>query len=121
MKKILLIDDDEDLSEVVGSVLHAQGYTVYTHSAALNVHQIVNRYAPDLILMDIMMYGKSGTEVCEEFKEMYTIPVILFSADTAKGKAFKEYNADGYIEKPFEIRDLISTVKLFLEESAVQV
>jgi len=118
MEKILLIDDDEDLSSIVKTILNAHGFGVYIHSTSLHVHEIVRDYNPDLILIDILLYGKSGTEICRELKEIHTdLPIILFSGNTSMGEAFEDCNADGFIEKPFELYDLVKKIKLHLEHS----
>ena len=77
----------------------------------VGVPEIVASYNPDLILLDILLSDRLGTEICKELKETYSIPILLFSANTAKEKAYEECNADGFIEKPFDIKELVHTVK----------
>ena len=114
MKKILLIDDDQDILDMVKHILTSRGYDVQTHSTGLNVPDIVMHYHPNLILLDIRLPGKLGTEVCKELKQIYThLPIILFSAHADQGKAFALCDADGFIQKPFEIKNLIDTINLY--------
>ena len=115
MKKILLVDDDEDILHVVQLLLTSRGFDVQTHSTGLNVPDIVTQYQPHLILLDIRLPGKSGTEVCKELKQIHTnLPIILFSAHAEQGKAFALCDADGFIQKPFDIKNLVETIKSHL-------
>ncbi len=112
MKKILLVDDDEDILEVVKGILLLNGYEVQTHSSCFNVSEVVKWNYPNLILLDIRFFGKSGTDICKELKEIYDIPIILLSADTKKGNEFALYNADAFIQKPFDMKQLVDIITL---------
>ncbi len=112
MKKILVVDDDEDIVEIVQHLLTSYGFEVYTHSTGSNVTDIVKWNYPNLILLDIRLYGKPGTQICKELKELYNIPVILFSADTQHGKEYLQYSADAFIQKPFDIKQLVNVINL---------
>jgi two-component system response regulator VicR len=115
MKKILVVDDDEDILNVVQRILVLHGFDVQTHSTGLNVPDIVMDYHPNLILLDIRLPGKLGTEVCKELKQIHTdIPILFFSAHAEQGQAFASCEADGFIQKPFEIKNLIDTINLHL-------
>jgi len=114
VKKVLIVDDDQDLLEVVKLVLTIHDFDVHTHSTGLNVPEIVNSYNPNAILLDINLPGKSGTEICKELKEKdSSLPIILFSAPTEKEKYFRISGANGYIEKPFNVNELVSTMKFY--------
>jgi len=115
MKKILVVDDDADILNIVQHILIANGFDVQTHSTGLNVPDIVMHYHPNLILLDIRLPGKLGTEVCKELKQIHSnLPIILFSAHAEQGKAFALCDADGFIQKPFDIKNLIDTINLHL-------
>ena len=114
MKKILVVDDDEDIVDVVKFILISHGFDVHTHSTSLNVPDVVKDYHPNLILLDIRLFGKSGTEICKELKQKHTFPIILFSADTKMGKEFSEYNADDFIKKPFDVNEFITKISSHL-------
>ncbi len=116
MKKILLVDDDEDIIDIIESILRLHGFDVQTHSTNVDVSEIVKWTYPNLILLDIRFYGKLGTEICKELKEIYDIPVILISADAKRGKEFELCNADAFIEKPFEINHLVDTINLHINK-----
>jgi two-component system phosphate regulon response regulator PhoB len=111
MKKILLIDDERDILEVTAHILTLEGFWVKTHLSGLHVLEIVQQYKPNLILLDVRLPGKLGTEVCKDIKAIYPhLPVLFFSAH-AKEQEVAECDADGLIEKPFEIKHLINTIK----------
>ena len=115
MKKILIVDDDEDLVQLVSNLLTTKGYRVLSHRSGLSVSNVVRQYNPDLILLDIRLYGISGTEISKELKARYDMPIILFSGDTTKGKAFADCDADGFLQKPFTSTDLLRTIGKHLE------
>lgn len=111
MKKVLIVDDDADILSVVKYILTIHGFTVYTHSNGYGVLQIVKELKPDMILLDVMLPGKNGIEICKEIKQAINIPVILFTAHADKIKSLEEYEADDFIEKPFDIHSLVKTIK----------
>ena len=115
MKKILIVDDDEDILDIVSCLLTLNGFNVKTHSTGFDVPDVVLHYHPNLILLDIRLPGKLGTEICKELKQLNSeLPIILFSANAEKGKAIAISNANDFIEKPFDIKNLIDTIKLHL-------
>jgi DNA-binding response OmpR family regulator len=113
MKKILLVDDDHDMLDVVKLILIQNGFNVRTNSNGYNLPQMINEYNPDIILLDVRLPGKPGTELCKELKETFSLPVILFSAEPKI--LFNEWDADDFIQKPFEINHLITVIKSHLE------
>ncbi len=115
MKKILVVEDDKDILNIVHHILISHGFDVQTHSTGLNVPDIVMHYHPNLILLDIRLPGKLGTEVCKELKQIHSnLPIIFFSAHADQGKSFALCDADGFIQKPFDIKNLIETINLHL-------
>jgi DNA-binding response OmpR family regulator len=115
LKKILLVDDDEDLAVIVSHVLKSNGFDVRTHLTGLKVSDVVEHYNPHLILLDQRLYGESGTDICRELKRSYHIPIILCSGDNVKGEESANYGADGFLPKPFSIDELLTTIDFFLE------
>ena len=117
MKKILVVDDDIDILFVIEHLLRLKGFDVRTHATGMGIPNIVIQYAPDLILLDVMLPGKKGTEVCKELKIINPdIPVILFSANPEQGKAFEIYKADEFISKPFAVENLINSIKFHVNK-----
>ena len=118
MPKILVIDDDEPILEVVKTILDGEGYTVETISNWPAVFGKIKDYKPDLIILDIFISGADGRVICKELKKSKTtvnIPVILFSATNRLEAYTKDSNAQGYLKKPFEKDDLVNIVKECLE------
>ncbi len=115
MKKILIVDNDTDLLEIVKFALTSRGFDVKTHSTSVNVAKVVKYYDPSLILLDIHLPQKLGTQICKELKQIYTLPIILLSAFADHQTSFKNYNADDFIEKPFDIDQLVNTINLHLK------
>ena len=113
MKKILVVDDDEAILDVVTELLESNGFEVHPHSTG-NVSEIVKWNHPNLILLDIHFFGRFGTQICKELKEKYTIPIILFSADTKQGSEYADYSADGFIAKPFDVKQLVDTINQYV-------
>lgn len=115
MKKILVVEDDADILDIVQQILVSHGFDVQTHSTGLGVPDIVMHYHPNLILLDIRLPGKLGTEVCRELKQIDTnLPILLFSAHADQGEALAICDADGFIQKPFGIKNLITIINLHL-------
>jgi len=115
MKKILVVDDDQDILEAVTLVLTSYGFEVKTHSTGLNVPDIILHYHPDLLLLDIRLPGKLGTYICKELRQLYSkLPIILFSANSEKLSSMALSCANDFIEKPFDIKSLIDTINLHL-------
>ena len=114
MKKVLVVDDDEDVLEVLKLILTSNGFEVHTHSTSVNVAKVVKYFVPNLILLDIHLQEKLGTQICKELKEIYTVPIILTSAHADHAKTFLESNADAFIRKPFDIDQLVTTIRLHL-------
>jgi DNA-binding response OmpR family regulator len=113
MKKILVVDDDHSIVEVIQVILEGNGFNVRTNLDGHDLPKIINEYQPDLILLDIRLPGnRLGTEICKELKQVYFIPIILFSAEHQV--VYKDCNADDFIQKPFEIRNLLFIINTHL-------
>jgi two-component system response regulator VicR len=109
MKKVLVVDDDRDIVEIVLTILKKNGFRALGRLSDFNLDETVREYKPDLILLDIRLSSeKSGTEICRELKKKFSFPVILFSAELKV--VWKDCNADGFIHKPFDIEHLVSIV-----------
>ena len=122
-KKILIIDDEEDIVYLMKLRLEFQNYQVVPLNTSAEALEVAKREKPDLILLDIMMPEKNGYEVCKELKKdpmTHKIPVILFTAKAqAKERVtdlYESVGADDYIFKDFELDKLLSKVKVLLKE-----
>jgi DNA-binding response OmpR family regulator len=116
MTTILLIDDDARLTEPIQFQLEALGYTVaIAHDGAAGV-QLVMSIRPDLVLLDIMLPGKDGWQVCHEVRQFSQVPIIMLTAlgqeiDRIRGL---ELGADDYLTKPFSFHALVAHIKSLL-------
>ncbi len=113
MKKVLIIDDAPAILEIVDCILSREGFEVFTSLTGMNVENLITLYQPDVILLDVKLPGKSGVEVCEEIKYISAAPVIFLSAHADKNEIMKECDASAFIKKPFDINDLINTVRVW--------
>ena len=117
--KLLVVDDDRDLVELLDYALRREGYEVvraYDGEAAL---ETLNRERPDLVVLDINLGGSSGLEVLREVRRRWRLPVIMLTAlDSEEDKVRGlESGADDYLTKPFSHRELIARIRAQLRRS----
>jgi len=123
-KKVLIIEDDDNIAELLRLYLEKDGFTVaIAENGAVGVAEF-ERFGPDLILLDIMMPVLDGWGVCREVRAVSNVPIIML---TAKGETMDkvtglEMGADDYIVKPFEVGELIARVHAVMRrfDSVVQ-
>ena len=116
---ILVVDDDEGIRSLVKKYLNENNYLVNTAVSAEDASKKINIIKYDLIILDIMMPGKSGLEFIQENKKKLDTPIILL---TAKGEANErveglQIGADDYLPKPFEPKELILRMKNILSKT----
>jgi DNA-binding response OmpR family regulator len=117
MKKILVVDDDEDILMLVEMILLRNDYAVEAISRWEVIRESIASFEPDLILLDISLTGADGREICRELKqdrETQHIPIILFSANPDKGNNYFDCQAQAFIAKPFNMNHLLETIKFHL-------
>ena len=116
MVKILLVDDDEDILHALQFFLKRNSFDVTAVSNANLVTETALSTNPDIILMDINLNGYDGRQICRRLRDNnhLTIPIVLFSAVPEYQKTILEYGASGFIDKPFEVKNLISQLYSFL-------
>lgn len=117
MKKILIIEDEPNIIELVGYNLQNNGYDYVSAEDGLMGITLVHKEKPDLILLDIMLPGKNGHEICRELREEGNkIPIIMLTAksDEVDKILGLEFGADDYITKPFSVRELMARIKAVL-------
>lgn len=126
MQTILIIEDEKDLAELLAFNLEKEGYRTFIAPDGIEGLEAANRVLPDLVLLDLMLPGMLGTEVCKSLKKSDAtsrIPVIML---TAKGEEIDkvvgfEVGAEDYVLKPFSTRELLLRVKAVLRRTAVEV
>jgi two-component system, OmpR family, response regulator VicR len=112
-KKILVVDDEKPIADILQFNLKKEGYIVYCAYDGNEALQLVEEVQPDLILLDIMLPLRDGMEVCREVRKKYEMPIIMLTAkDSEIDKVLGlELGADDYVTKPFSTRELIARVK----------
>ncbi|MDQ1143413.1 MAG: response regulator YycF [Bacillus sp. (in: firmicutes)] len=112
-KKILVVDDEKPIADILQFNLKKEGYVVYCAYDGNEALELVEEVQPDLILLDIMLPLKDGMEVCREVRKKYEMPIIMLTAkDSEIDKVLGlELGADDYVTKPFSTRELIARVK----------
>ena len=119
MSKVLLIDDDRKHSELLQTYFKRFGINLVCAYDAQEGFKLLNREEPDLLLLDIMLPGKDGFEICREVRKSSTIPIIMLTArgDVIDRVSGLELGADDYIGKPFEPRELVARVQATLRRT----
>jgi len=122
-KKILIVDDEPELSSLVKTRLEYHGYQVSLWNSGKDALKKVQEVKPDLIILDIMLPDKNGYDICYELKnnsDTASIPVILFTAKEEwkgdMGEVGQFVKADDYISKPFMSEALLEKIKRLLKE-----
>jgi DNA-binding response OmpR family regulator len=117
--RIMVVDDDATLVDVVGRYLCRDGHQVECLSDGYEALRRVGEHAPDLMILDLMLPGISGLEVCRRLREHWPIPVVMLTAlgeETDKVAGF-ETGADDYVTKPFSPRELTMRVRSVLRRA----
>ena len=118
-KKILIVDDEPDILRAAKIRLISFGYEVITAGDGRSAIDLIQKEAPDLILLDLRLPQMSGDEICAQLKydeKFKHIPIIIFTAssDANTSKNIKRCGADGYLIKPFAPEELLQTIKKFI-------
>lgn len=115
--KILIVDDDPDIREVVSILLGSEGYkVVQAENGQAAVEMVYQDRSIDLVIMDIMMPGMSGVEACERIRQRSTVPVLFLTAKSQEQDKVEAYSegGDDYLVKPFSQTELLMKVKSLL-------
>ena len=121
-QKILIVDDDNNIAELISLYLTKEQYDNVIAGDGREALRLFEEFQPDLILLDIMLPGMDGYEVCREIRHTSNVPIIMLSA---KGEVFDkvlglELGADDYIIKPFDTKELVARVKAVLRRYKAQ-
>lgn len=115
-KRILVVEDDHAIVEVVKIILEGEGYSIYTTDNADNIHGVIIESDPHLILLDIWLGGHDGGTIAKLLKSSSStahIPIIMTSANNETEKIAKSSGANGFLLKPFTIDELLQVVKKY--------
>ena len=117
--RILVVDDDVALAEMIGIVLEAEGYQVFDVYDGAQALDQFHAVAPDLVLLDLMLPGLDGIEICRLIRRESDVPVVMLTArsDTADVVAGLEAGADDYVPKPCTPRELVARIRTVLRRT----
>lgn len=116
MTKILVVEDEDSFSDALSFLLGKEGFDVVVAADGVSALEIFNREGADLVLLDLMLPGLSGTEVCRQLRLKSSVPIIMLTAkDTEVDKVVGlELGADDYVTKPYSSRELIARIRAVL-------
>ena len=119
MPLIMVVDDDQDLAEMLGIVLNGSGFEVDLVNNGDGVMDIFRANTPDLVLLDVMLPGIDGIEVCRRIRQESMVPIVMLTAkgDTHDVVLGLEAGADDYMVKPFNPSELVARLKVRLRRS----
>jgi len=119
-KKILIVDDQSDTLDLLKEIFEDEGYLVTALPYTEDIIRSITQYQPDLVMLDFLLAGINGGELCHQLKTNSLsahIPVIMLSGYPRVLESLGSYGADAFIAKPFDLTHLTDTVKHWLEES----
>ncbi|MEI6039126.1 MAG: MtrAB system response regulator MtrA [Actinomycetes bacterium] len=122
MPLIMVVDDDQDLAEMLGIVLNGSGFEVDLVNNGDGVMEIFRANTPDLVLLDVMLPGIDGIEVCRLIRKESMVPIVMLTAkgDTHDVVLGLEAGADDYMVKPFNPSELVARLKVRLRRTVAE-
>ena len=120
MTKVLIVEDEESYSDALGYMLRKEGFDVAIAETGPDALTEFDRGGADIVLLDLMLPGLSGTEVCRTIRQTSSVPIIMVSAkDTEVDKVVGlELGADDYVTKPYSPRELVASIRAVLRLGA---
>jgi DNA-binding response OmpR family regulator len=117
--KLLIIEDDITLNSLLAGHLRSLGYTVHTATGGSEGISMVEKAKPDLVVLDIMMPGMDGWEVCRRLRSTSTVPILILTAKGAQEDVIQglQMGADDYLKKPFDLREVELRIDAILRRS----
>ncbi|MCI1256374.1 MULTISPECIES: MtrAB system response regulator MtrA [Corynebacterium] len=121
--KILVVDDDPAISEMLTMVLQGEGFETVTVGDGAEAVEAARTRHPDLILLDLMLPGMNGVDVCRAVRDFSAVPIVMLTAktDTVDVVLGLESGADDYVPKPFKPKELVARVRARLRRSTEDV
>lgn len=117
--KILAIDDEEKILDVIKAYLEREGYSVFTETNGANAINTFKSLKPDLVILDLMLPGLSGEEICSKIRAVSKVPILMLTAKVEEDDKVYGFSigADDYLTKPFSPRELTMRVKAILRRT----
>jgi DNA-binding response OmpR family regulator len=118
-KKVLVVEDEPSVQEVVRAYLERDGYHVYLASSGRDGLELAERVKPGLIVLDLMLPDVAGEEVCRQIRERSDVPILMLTAKASEDERVHglAIGADDYLTKPFSPRELVARVRAILRRT----
>src|SRR4051812_49470403 len=116
MTRILVVEDEESFSDPLSYLLRKEGYEVCVATTGTQALEEFDRSGADVVLLDLMLPGLSGTEVCRQLRSRSNVPIIMLTAKDAEIDKVVglELGADDYVTKPYSARELVARIRAVL-------
>jgi DNA-binding response OmpR family regulator len=114
MKKVLVLDNDGDVLDIMQEALNYEGFQVKIIEETDNIFAVIDDFDPDLIILDYILSGINGGEICHQIKanpKTTDVPVMIMSAYPRVIKSLGYYGCDDFISKPFDLDDIVERIK----------
>ena len=120
MTRILVVEDEDSFSDALAFLLTKEGFEVEVAENGLKALEVFDRSGADLILLDLMLPGLSGTEVCRQIRTKSAVPIIMLTAKESEVDKVVglELGADDYVTKPYSSRELIARIRAVLRRNS---
>ena len=121
-KRALIVEDDANIAELLRLYLGRDGFEVMIVSDGARAENSFDLFTPDLVLLDIMLPGKDGWQICRDLRKKTGVPIIMLTAkgETADKVSGLEMGADDYVTKPFEVKELLARIHAVMRRSDVE-
>ena len=119
MKKVLLLDNDEGVLDVMQEALSYEGFQIKAIDSTDNIFPVIDGFDPDLIILDYILSGVNGGEICHQIKanpKTTDLPVIIMSAYPRVIRSLGYYGCDDFIAKPFDLDDIVERIKNLIDK-----
>lgn len=115
-RRVLIVDDEETVREVVGQYLELEGYLILQATTGLDALRLAEKTPPDLVILDLTLPGIDGLEVCRRLRVVSAVPILMLTARAEDAEKLEGFNvgADDYITKPFNPRELVVRVQAIM-------
>lgn len=120
IKKVLVLDNDPGILDVMDEVLSYEGFEVNTLEEADDIIAVIKKYQPDVFITDFILKGINGGELCKKIKSTTATahtPVVIFSAYNKVLQSLCFYNCDAFVPKPFDLKEMVDLIKNLSEKA----
>ncbi len=118
--RVLMVDDDQTLLSLLGQFLRDQDFNVYEALSGVSALRLAYEMHPDIVLLDVMLPGMDGWEICARLREMSHVPIIMLTAKATEADKLRGFRlgVDDYVTKPFSFAELVARIQAVLERAS---